>query len=119
VAKTPLISRGVVYAVVGGVIVAALSWVDPVFVPLVLVGPLAHGAVEGWRGTRWRWIAAVWLAAGLLMTLSDLIVNQEDVVFHLALGVVTALLASGAWATANALSRRFERAATGSAGPAG
>jgi hypothetical protein len=117
VAKTPLTSRGVVYAVVGGAFVAALSWVDPVFVPLVFVGPLTHGAVEGWRATPWRWVAAVWLMAGLLMTLSDLTVNQEDVVFHLVLGVVTALLACGAWVAASALSRRFERAATGTAGP--
>jgi hypothetical protein len=49
--------------------------------------------------------------------LTDLIVNQEDVVFHLAVGVITALLASGAWAAANALSRRLERATTGTAGP--
>jgi hypothetical protein len=110
-------SRAVAYAVVGGVIVAALSWIDPLFVPLVLIGPIAHGAVEGWRATPWRWVAGVWLVGGLLMMLTDLIVNQEDVVFHLAVGVITALLASGAWAAANALSRRLERATTGTAGP--
>jgi hypothetical protein len=100
------VNKGFVYVIVGGAVIAALSWIDPLFVPLVLVGPIAHGAVEGWRGTPWRRVAGTWLLAGLLMTITDAIVNQEDVVFHLVLGLVTAAIAAGCWWLASALARR-------------
>jgi hypothetical protein len=118
VAQAPVNTRALAYVLVGGAVVAALAWIDPLFVPLVLVGPLLHGSIEGWRATSWLWVAGVWLVGGLLMTISDLIVNQEDVVFHLVLGVVTALIALGAWAAANALARRVEGGSTGTAGRA-
>jgi hypothetical protein len=79
---------------------------DPLFVLLVLIGPVAHGGVEGWRGMPWRWVVGVWLGAGLLMTVADWIVNREDVAFHLVLALVMALLAIGAWVGAHEIARR-------------
>lgn len=85
------------YVLVGGAIVGALAWIDPIFLPLVLLGPVLHGAVEGARGAPWRWVAGVWALGGLVMVVSGYVVNQEDVVFHLALTVLMAVLAAGAW----------------------
>lgn len=90
-------SLGVVYVLVGGAIVGALAWIDSIFLPLVLVGPILHGAVEGARGTPWRWVVGVWTLGGLVMVVSDYVVNHEDVAFHLALTVLMAGLAAGAW----------------------
>ena len=88
---------GVICVLVGGTIVGALAWIDPLFLPLVLVGPIMHGAVAGARGTHWRWVAGVWALGGLAMVVSDYVVNQADVDFHLALTVLMAGLAAGGW----------------------
>jgi uncharacterized membrane protein len=100
------VSRGAVYVLVGGAIVGALAWIDPIFLPLVLLGPIAHGAVEGIRGAPWRWVAGVWALGGIVMVVSDYVVNQEDVVFHLVLTVVMSALAAGAWFGAGFLESR-------------
>ena len=97
---------GWIYVVVGGAIVGALAWIDPLFLPLVLLGPIIHGALEGLRGTPWRWVVGVWVLGGLVMVVSDFVVNQEDVLFHLVITVVMAALAAGNWFGAAAMARR-------------
>jgi hypothetical protein len=84
--------------VLSAVVIAALAWIDPIFVPLVLLGPLVSGVVAGRRGVAPRQMAAVWFLAGLLMLVSDLVINNEDVAFHAVVAVVTAALAAGATA---------------------
>lgn len=80
-------------AAVLGQLVGLLGWVDPLFVPLVLLGPVVTGAVCAARGTSYPWVAVLWCSAGLNMTWTDWVVNREDVGFHLALAVVMPLLA--------------------------
>lgn len=110
------VTQGLTYVVLGGVIIGALAWIDPIFMPLVLLGPLVWGVVEGRRGRPWRWVLGVWAFAGVTMVVSDWIVNQEDIVFHLALSVVMTLLAGAAWAAARAtVGRREQQVAPGSA----
>jgi hypothetical protein len=101
------VSRGLAYAVAGAAVVAALAWIDPLFVPLVLLGPPLSGGIAGWFGAPLRWVAAGWALAGLLMTVGDYIANQEDVVFHLALAVIMAALAAGAWYAGRFAGRRW------------
>jgi hypothetical protein len=83
----------VLYAALLGVLVAQLGWIDPLFIPLVLAGPLITGAVLAHRRVRYTWVAALWASTGLAMALSDWVVNREDVLFHLALAVLMPLLA--------------------------
>ena len=100
-------NRGLLYAVATGAVVGALAWIDPIFIPLVLLGPLFTGALAGWRG--WpllRWVALAWALGGLVMTVSDWIVNEEDVAFHLALTVVMPALAAVAWYAGRFAGRR-------------
>ena len=80
-------------AVVAGQLVGTLGWIDPLFIPLALLGPVFTGAVAAARGVRYVWIAALWCSAGLNMAWTDWVVNREDVAFHLALSVVMPLLA--------------------------
>ena len=91
--------------VVAGLVVSALFWIDPLFIPLALLGPIATGALAGWSGRGLRVVIVMWLVAGLGATISDYVVNQEDVVFHLVLTVVMMGLAAGAWAAVRAIRR--------------
>jgi hypothetical protein len=80
-------------------VIGAVAWVDVLFLPLVLLGPLLAGAVAGIRHGDRLPLAATWFLAGLVMLASDWVVNNEDRAFHLALAFVLAGLASGAhWA---------------------
>jgi hypothetical protein len=83
--------------VVTAVVIAALAWIDPLFLPLVALGPIATGLAF----RRPRPAAQTWFLAGLLMLVSDLVLNHEDVVFHAALAVVTAAIAAGVAALAS------------------
>jgi hypothetical protein len=93
-------------AVVLGLIVTALLWIDPLFIPLGMLGPLVIGAVAGARGEQWLWVAVVWTVAGLGAVVSDFVINQEDVAFHLVLTVIMVALASAAWWVARAATTR-------------
>ena len=81
-------------AVVLGQLVGLLGWIDPLFLPLVLLGPVVSGAAAAARGVTYPWIATVWLSAGTNMAWTDWVVNREDVAFHLVLAVVMPLLAA-------------------------
>jgi hypothetical protein len=98
-------------AVLLGLIVTALFWIDPLFIPLALLGPLVVGAIAGARGERWLWVAVVWIVAGVGAVVSDYVVNQEDVGFHIVLTVIMVGLASLAWWVARAVRARREVAA--------
>jgi hypothetical protein len=80
-----------------GLVITALLWFDPLFLPLALLGPLVVGAVAGWSGLGWLWTAVAMLVAGLGALVTDYVINQEDVTFHLGLTVFMLVLASVAW----------------------
>lgn len=89
-----------------GFAIGQLGWVDPIFIPLVLAGPLVTGAIAASRGITLRRISFVWVVAGLTMLVGDWVVNREDVAFHAVLTVVMALLAGGGWSLGSRLGRR-------------
>jgi|SRR6188472_844564 hypothetical protein len=84
-------------AAVLGLVITVLFWFDPLFIPLALLGPLVVGAVAAWSGLPWRWPAVVMAVAGLGALVSDYVVNQEDVAFHLGLTIFMVVLALVAW----------------------
>lgn len=95
----------------GAALIAALSWVDPLYLVLILFGPLLTGLVVGLRGAAWRPAAAAWGIAGLVTLVADLAINGEDAAFHAAATVITiALLRAGA-ALGSLAHRRTVRAA--------
>jgi hypothetical protein len=93
-----------------GLLITVLFWFDPLFLPLALLGPLVVGAVAGWSGLSWLWTAVVMLVAGLGALISDYVINQEDVTFHLGLTVFMVLLASVAWMVTRRRRGRLARA---------
>jgi hypothetical protein len=103
---------------IGAAILADLFWIDPLFVPLVLLGPIVTGIVAGRRGVA-REAAAAWFAAGLLALVSDWVINNEDQLFHLVLALFTAgmtLAVAALHSRANAFRHRVSgvhRQATG------
>jgi peptidoglycan/LPS O-acetylase OafA/YrhL len=97
-----------VTAVLLGLIVTALFWIDPLFVPLALLGPLLVGAIAGVRGEPWLWVAVLWIVAGLGAVVSDFVINQEDVGFHIVLTVIMVGLALLAWWAGRAVRSRRE-----------
>jgi hypothetical protein len=90
-------------AVTLGLIVTALFWVDPIFIPLALAGPLAWGAFAGSQKLPWQWPLTVSLVAGLGAVVTDFAINHEDVAFHLAMTFTLCAIAWSAWS----ISRRF------------
>lgn len=87
---TETMARRDALSVVGaGVVLAALAWIDPLFIPLVLLGPVMTGVVWSVRRESWRGPALTWTIAGAGMLISDWVVNNEDQIFHV---VVTLLM---------------------------
>jgi hypothetical protein len=84
-------------AIAFGVAISALFWLDPVFIPMALLGPVVFGVFAALRRVPWLWVAAVWLVAGVGAVISDWVVNHEDVAFHIGLTAVMIVLASLAW----------------------
>lgn len=80
-------------AVVLGQLVGLLGWADPLFIPLVLLGPVITGALAAARAVPRSWIAVLWCSAGVNMAWTDWVVNREDVAFHLVLAIVMPVLA--------------------------
>ena len=95
------------------VAIGALAWIDPLFVPLVTLGPLVAGLAAGALGVDARTAALPWFLGGMLMLVSDLVINGEDVLFHAILAIFTAAVAAGA----AVLGRRLRRI-RGARGPA-
>ena len=87
------LTSSLIAAAVIGQLVAQLGWIDPLFIPLVLLGPIVTGAVAAARRVSYPWIAVLWCSTGLGMMWTDWVVYHEDAVFHLALSVIMPLLA--------------------------
>jgi hypothetical protein len=98
-----------VTAVALGLVVSALFWIDPIFIPLALAGPLVWGGFAGVQNLPSLWPLVVSLVAGLGAVISDYVINQEDVVFHLALTFTMCALAWSAWSIAGRLTRADHR----------
>ena len=97
-------------AIVVGAVITALFWIDPIFIPLALLGPIVTGVVLRARNEPVRWGLVAWAVAGVGAVISDFVVNHEDVVFHLVLTVLMLALVGLGWAmTAGVL--RFRTAA--------
>ena len=94
------------YAALLGQLVAQLGWIDPLFIPLVLAGPLLTGAILASRRVSYAWVAVLWASVRVGMAWSDWVVNQEDVVFHLALAVLMPLVAGIGWGVVRLTHRR-------------
>lgn len=88
-----------------GQLLGLLGWIDPLFVPLVLAGPVVVGALVAARGLSLGWVAVLWASAGLCMLWTDWLVNREDVLFHVAIAVVTPGLAAIGWGLMRLLTR--------------
>jgi hypothetical protein len=101
----------IAYAALLGLLVAQLGWIDPLFIPLVLAGPLVTGAVLAYLRVSFSWVAVLWAVTGLAMTVSDWVVNREDVLFHLALAVIMPLLAGIGFGVVRLTQRRTVRSA--------
>ena len=101
---------GLLAAAALGQFVGLLGWIDPLFLPLVLLGPVVSGAVMAARDVDYRWIAILWASAGVNMAWTDWVVNREDVAFHLVLAVVMPLLAGLGFVVVS-LARRTRRTA--------
>lgn len=87
------------------VVLAGLFWVDPLYIPLLLLGPVVTGAVAGGRG--WvREAAAAWAGACLIALVTDWVLNNEDQLFHLATAVYTSALVAGIGVATRAVGRR-------------
>jgi hypothetical protein len=104
------LTQSLVGAAMLGQVVGLLGWFDPLFIPLVLVGPPITGAIAASRQVRCTWIALVWCSAGLNMVWTDWVVNHEDQLFHLALSVLMPLLAGIGWVAVRATRLRVTRA---------
>jgi hypothetical protein len=89
-------TNGTSAVIVAAAAIGALAWIDPLFIPLVLLGPLVSGLVAGAYGVDSRTVALVWFLGGMLMLVSDLVIYNEDVAFHATLAVFTAAVAAGA-----------------------
>ena len=98
----------IILAAVLGQLVGLLGWIDPLFIPLALAGPLIVGAIAAARRVPVVVVAVLWFSAGLNMLVTDWLVNREDVVFHLVLGVIMAGLAALGHAVASVVARRRE-----------
>ena len=92
-------------AAVVGQLVGLLGYVDPLYIVLVLGGPLVTGAVAAARRIPLVLVAVLWVSAGLNMAWMDWVVAREDVVYHLVLSVVMALLAAAGYGVAALVSR--------------
>lgn len=87
------VTSNLIAAAVIGQLVGALGWIDPLFLPLVLLAPVVTGALAAARHLTYPWVALLWCSAGVNMLWSDWLVNREDVAFHLALSLVMPALA--------------------------
>jgi hypothetical protein len=99
-------TRSLTLSVATGLVIGAIAWIDPLFVPLVLAGPIISGAAGGLRGIPLRWLALVWVVAGISMIVSDWALNHEDRLFHTVLTLVMVGLVALGWFVGARIARR-------------
>lgn len=80
-----------------GQLIGLLGWLDPLFIPLVLVAPLVSGAYAATKKLPAIWPAVLWLSAGFNMLWTDWVVNREDVFFHAVVTVIMVVLTLVGW----------------------
>lgn len=96
-----------------GLVVTALFWIDPLFIPLALLAPPLTGVLAAMRRQPLAWPVLAWLVAGVGAVVSDWIVNREDVGFHIVLTILVVVLAAAGWAIARKFGRSTDAAAVG------
>lgn len=104
---------------IAAVVLSGLFWIDPLFLPLALLGPIVTGVVAHRRGVA-REAAAAWFGAGLLALASDWAINNEDQVFHLVMALWTAgltLVVAAVHSRADAFRNRVPRVHRQATGP--
>lgn len=102
----------ILVAVLIGQVVGLLGYVEQIFIPLVLAGPLVVGALAAVRRLPLVVVVVLWLSAGFNMTVMDWVLYREDVAFHLVLGAVMAALAAAGYGLVSLLARRRSGVAT-------
>ena len=80
-------------AVLGHVVLGALGWLDPLFLPLALLGPVVAGAVAAARSVSFAWVAVFWFSGGMAWLWTDWVFLDEDQLFHLVVSVLMVGLA--------------------------
>ena len=108
------LTQSLLAALALGQVVGFLSLIDPLFIPLVLLGPPITGAIAASRGVRYTWIALLWASAGLSLLWTDWIINNDDQLFHLVLSVAMPLLAGIGWGAIRLTRLRATRPTTSS-----
>jgi hypothetical protein len=99
-------SKSLLGSLAAGFLIGTLAWIGPLFIPLVLAGPIVSGVVGATKGVAFRWLAAAWATGGVVMLASDWIANNEDKAFHAVLTIVMVVLAGAGWRIARAVQRR-------------
>lgn len=99
------VTSSLIAAAIVGQVLGLLGWIDPLFIPLALLGPVITGAVAAARQISYPWIAVLWCSAGINMTWTEGVINREDVVFHLALTAIMPLLAGAGFGVVKMVSR--------------
>lgn len=107
---SPLTSKLVV-AAVSGQVVGLLGWIDPLFIPIALLGPVITGAIAAAREMAYPWIAVLWCSVGLSWLWTDWIVTGGDQLFHLATSVIMPLLAGVGYGVVRLATRSRRRLA--------
>jgi hypothetical protein len=87
-------------------VLAGLAWIGPVYIPMIMLGPIVLGAAFGTAGHDSRVAAMPWLAAGIITLVVDAVVNAEDIAFHAVVAVSTGLVAAGCSAAARRVAAR-------------
>jgi hypothetical protein len=88
-----------------GLVIGALSWIDQLVLPLVLVGPIVSGVVGG-QGACLSLDRNGMGMGGVVMLISDWIVNNEDQAFHAVLTAVMVAIAGIGWGIGRAVQSR-------------
>ena len=92
-----------------GLVLSALAWIDPLFIPLVLLGPIVTGIVWAVRRQSWRGPALAWAIAGVGMLVSDWVINDEDQLFHVVVTLLMVGLLRLSHLVVGAVARRRDR----------
>lgn len=100
-----VMDKNLIIALGAGQVLGLVGWIDPLFIPFALVGPLVVGAVLAARRVSLVPVAVLWLSAGICMLWTDWLVNREDVAFHAVLAVVMAGLAAIGWGIVSGVAR--------------
>jgi hypothetical protein len=101
--------KKIVIALVAGQALGLLGWIDPLFFPFMLIGPLVVGAVAAARRVPLVPVMALWVSAGLCLLWTDWLGNREDVAFHAVAAVVMAGLAAVGWGIVTGLATFTQR----------